>query len=277
MTVGSSEIRRLDPFLLLDNFATKLPGGFPDHPHRGFETVTYMLKGTFYHEDFRGNKGTISAGDCQWMTAGKGIVHSEMPASWDEESVGFQLWINLANKDKFCEPEYQEIKKEKIPMVTKDNVSVKVIAGESLGVTGPIFARTPALYLDIEMEANAVLEQIIPKGWNSIGYVYEGEAFFGAEQRKVGIFSTVQLRNEENEILLIKTGSTGAKIILIAGKPMNEPVVSHGPFVLGSQEDLQKTFHDYQFGRNGFENAPGWKSEIGNLRGYRNRNQNFDL
>jgi len=166
--IKNTYLKRLDPFLMLDYFSVKLPGDFPDHPHRGFETVTYMISVSFHHEDFKGNKGTISPGDLQWMTAGKGIVHAEMPASAEEYSVGFQLWINLAEKDKFCDPQYQEIKKDKIPVASQEGVTVKVIAGESLGQKGPIYARTPALYLDVEMDRNSKFEQNIPKGWNVI-------------------------------------------------------------------------------------------------------------
>jgi len=184
--IGTSELPRMDPFLILDHFSVKLPGGFPDHPHRGFQTVTYMLEGQIHHQDFKDNKGSLGPGDLQWMTAGKGILHAEMPGSFEEESVGFQLWINLSSKDKFCDPEYQEISRDKVPIAKSENVVVKVIAGESLGMKGPIYARTPALYLDVEMGHNATFEQIIPKGWNSFSYVFKGEALFGENQTKAG-------------------------------------------------------------------------------------------
>jgi len=272
--IGSQQLPRLDPFLMLDNFFVKLPGGFPDHPHRGFDTVTYMLQGSFFHEDFMGNRGEIKAGDLQWMTAGRGVVHSEMPGSWEEESIGFQLWLNLATKDKFCLPEYQEISKDKIPVVRQDNVLVKVIAGESLGLKGPIVARTPALFLDVELQANTKFEQVIPKGWNSFSYVYEGEAFYGVWGEKVGTYSVAVFNKEDNELLTIETRDKPAKFILIGGLPMNEPVYSRGPFVLSSQSDLEKTFREYSLGQNGFENAPGWRSQIRNMA---NRNPNRDL
>jgi len=263
--IGTPQLPRMDPFLILDHFSTKLPGGFPDHPHRGFETVTYMLEGQIHHQDFKGNKGTLSPGDVQWMTAGKGILHAEMPASFEEESVGFQLWINLTAKDKFCEPQYQEISKEKVPIAKTENVTVKVIAGESLGMKGPIYARTPALYLDVEMGPNATFDQLIPKGWNAFSYVYKGEAFFGGKQTKAGKNTAVVLKKDDNDVLVVETKEESSKFIVIAGQPMNEPIVSYGPFVLSNEEQLEQTFEDFQFGQNGFENAPGWKSEIKNL------------
>ncbi len=263
--IGSKDLPRLDPFLVLDHFATKLPGGFPDHPHRGFETVTYMLEGQIKHQDFKGNAGTLGPGDLQWMTAGKGILHAEMPASFDEESVGFQLWINLAGKDKFCDPEYQEISKEKVLTATKDGVTVKVIAGESLGLKGPIYARTPALYLDVYMEPNSSFSQIIPQGWNAMSYVYKGEAYYGENKQKIGVNTCTLLKKDTNELLVVETKEQGAKFIIIAGQPLNEKVVQYGPFVLSNENDLEQTFEDFQTGKNGFENGPGWKSEIRNL------------
>lgn len=147
--LGNQHIRRLDPFLMLDYFHVKLPGGFPDHPHRGFETVTYMLEGEVAHEDFKGHKGVIGPGDIQWMTAGKGIVHSEMPTSFTVTSKGFQLWLNLKASNKMINPRYQELKAAEIPIVKKQNMSVKVIAGEWEGVKGPIQVETPSYYFDV--------------------------------------------------------------------------------------------------------------------------------
>ena len=263
--VGTPQLRRLDPFIMLDHFNVKLPGGFPDHPHRGFETVTYMLEGEVLHEDFKGNQGRLGPGDLQWMTAGKGILHAEMPGSWEQESIGFQLWINLAAKDKFCDPQYQEIPKDKVPIAEKEGVTVKVIAGEALGVKGPIFARTPALYLDVHLKPNSTFEQIIPKGWNAFSYVYKGKAFYGESKKEAKTNSCVVLKKDNNEVLVIETQDEEARLILIAGQPLNEKVVSYGPFVLSTESQLAKTFEDYEFGENGFEDAPGWESKIQSL------------
>jgi len=263
--IGTSLLKRLDPFLMLDHFNVKLPAGFPDHPHRGFETVTYMLKGSMYHEDFKGHKGLINPGDCQWMTAGKGIVHAEMPGSKNEVSNGFQLWINLPNKERLCDPQYQEIPKDKIPVVQKDNTTVKVISGESLGTKGPIFHRTPTFYLDVEMEAKGKLEQLIPKNWNGFVYLYEGSAFFGSEELKASDGQVVLLKKEEPETLLVQTKDDKAKFIFIAGQPLNESVVQYGPFVAGTMNEIYQTFEDYEEGKNGFEGAKEFVSKISSM------------
>jgi len=172
------------------------------------------------------------------------------------------LRVNLAAKDKFCDPEYQEISKDKVPVAEKDGVTVKVIAGEALGVKGPIFARTPALYFDVHLKPNSSFEQIIPKGWNAFSYVYKGKAFYGENKKAVETSSCVVLKKDNNEVLLIETQDEEAKLILIAGQPLDEPVVQYGPFVLNDEKQIAKTFEDYSYGKNGFEDAPGWESEI---------------
>lgn len=150
--IGVSKLPRLDPFLMLDWFNVALPAGFPDHPHRGFETVTYLISGSIEHEDFKGHRGSLNPGDIQWMTAGKGIVHAEMPSSFEVPAYGFQLWINLQEKHKFCEPQYQEFKADKIPSYDGDSFQAKVIAGEVFGVKGPIDTRTPAYFIDFTLQ-----------------------------------------------------------------------------------------------------------------------------
>eukprot|EP00898_Chlorokybus_atmophyticus_P008563 jgi/Chlat1/8708/Chrsp89S08089 len=158
-SIGRPELQNLDPFLLLDEFRVGLPGGFPDHPHRGFETVSYVIDGgSFRHEDFAGNAGTIGPGDLQWMTAGRGIVHSEMPAS-QEPAHGLQLWVNLSSKDKMVPPAYQELKGSEVPKVSKDGITVAVIAGESLGTKSPVYTRTPTMYLDFTLDPGAQVTQ----------------------------------------------------------------------------------------------------------------------
>lgn len=263
--IGVPDLPRLDPFLMLDYFYVKLPAGFPDHPHRGFETVTYMQKGSFFHEDFKGHKGRIDPGDLQWMTAGKGIVHAEMPASDTEESIGFQLWINLEKDKKFCDPAYQEFKGETIPIVEKDGVEIKLISGEAFGTKGPIFARTPAFYMDITIKKNSKLSQNIPADWNAMCYVYEGEGYFGADQEKGIENNAIVLKKNNGDTLEVTTKDKELKFILLAGQPLNEKIVQYGPFVLENEEDLYKTFEDYDLGKNGFEGAKKWKSEIRKL------------
>jgi len=261
-SIGGSKLRHFDPFLMLDEFKSGPPAGFPDHPHRGFETVTYILpdsEGVFCHEDFVGHKGTISGGDLQWMTAGRGIVHSEMPGN-DKISHGLQLWVNLQKKEKMCEPAYQELKKKDIPKVTKDGVTAIVIAGEALGVESKVYTRTPTHYLHFIMEAKTTLHQPIPTKWNAFVYTIKGVANYGGTEAEA--HHTLALSKEGNG-LTITTTDKPAEFVLIAGQPINEPIVQHGPFVMNTQEEIYQALRDYQAGKNGFERAPGWYSKIG--------------
>jgi len=263
-SIGGHQLRNFDPFLLLDEFRVGEPAGFPDHPHRGFETVTYMLKGVFEHEDFVGHRGKIGPGDLQWMTAGKAIMHSEMPFPGSEASHGLQLWVNLAAKDKMVDPAYQELLAKDIPLVSKDGVSAVVIAGEALGVKSPVHTRTPVHYLHFKLEPKAVLRQPIPKGWNAFVYTFEGEAKFGGDAAgDVVLPHHTATLTADGDGLLVVNGATKADFVLLAGKPLNEPVVQHGPFVMNTASEIQQAIRDFQLGRNGFEKAPGWRSEIG--------------
>eukprot|EP00126_Sphaerothecum_destruens_P014043 Sdes_comp24085_c0_seq1m22143 len=169
-SIGRDELPFLDPFLMLDEFQSSDAAGFPDHPHRGFETVTYMLEGTFCHEDFNGHKFEISSGDLQWMTAGKGIVHCEVPKQDGKMKRGLQLWVNLRSTDKMCEPNFQELLAKNIPKITRGGVTAIVIAGEAFGVKSPVYTKTPTMFLDFFMKPNSELNQDIPAGWN--GFVY---------------------------------------------------------------------------------------------------------
>lgn len=246
---------------MLDEFCSKEPAGFPDHPHRGFETVSYILSGKFIHEDFCGHKGILEPGDLQWMTAGRGIVHCEMPVG-KEPSHGLQLWVNLAKEYKMIEPSYQELKDSEIPKKSENGVHVKVIAGESMGIKSPIYTRTPTMYLDFKLEKGSSFTQQVPNDWNALIFVLNGCGIFGsaikpekAKAHHTLIFSlgdSIFFKNEESELL---------HFVLIAGKPINEPVVQHGPFVMNSEEEINQTFKDYRQGKNGFEKAPTWRSE----------------
>jgi len=265
-SIGRPELRNFDPFLMLDEFRVGPPAGFPDHPHRGFETVTYMLpstKGSFSHEDFCGHKGTIGPGDLQWMTAGKGIVHSEMPASKDE-SHGLQLWVNLARKDKLCEPQYQELSAKEIPHVEKDGVKAIVISGEALGVKSKVYTRTPTYYLHFFMKAGSTLHQAIPDGWSSFIYTIDGVIHVGGDSDKDACEShhTITLTSKGSGIS-VYTKKQDAEFVILAGKPIGEPVIQYGPFVMTTQKEIMQAMTDYQGGRNGFEKAPGWRSDNG--------------
>jgi len=266
-SIGGQGLRNLDPFLLLDEFHVSPPAGFPDHPHRGFETVTYMLpttKGSFMHEDFCGHRGTINGGDLQWMTAGKGIVHAEMPAS-KEESVGLQLWVNLSSKDKLCEPAYQELKSKDIPTVTKDGISAIVIAGEALGTKSKVYTRQPVHYLHFQMKPNSTLHHVIPKGFNAFCYILQGQASFGplGHGKLCKPHTTIVLSADGDGVIVQTASDSEADFVLIAGQPTGEPIVQYGPFVMNNDNEIQKAFMDYRTGQNGFERAPGWRSKIG--------------
>lgn len=249
---------------MLDLASSKLPSGFPDHPHRGFETVSYLLQGSFYHEDSKGNHGRLLPGDVQWMTAGKGVVHAEMPGSSEELSIGFQLWINLQAKHKMCEPQYQEFRKDLIPEAKQKGVLVKVIAGEAYGVKGPIYTRTPAFYMDVQVEPDSQFDIDIPLKWNGLAFVYEGEGEFCGKAAKKHQSVLLDLKDPEQR-LQVKTGKGACKFMLMAGEPIDEPIVQHGPFVMNSEEEIRQTFRDYQEGKNGFEGVHQWQSKIREL------------
>jgi len=262
-SIGRSELKNLDPFLLLDEFeGNSLDGaGFPDHPHRGFETVSYMLEGQFTHEDFSGNKGTLGPGDLQWMTAGRGIVHSEMPGP--VRTRGLQLWVNLAREFKMVEPAYQELLASEIASCEMEGVRVKVIAGESMGVKSQVRTRTPVYYLDFKLAPGTQYSQVIPGGWTSFVYILEGKCGFGNGDA-IDAHNTVVFNDDGDNIVLKNLGSEMVHLVLVSGRPIGEPVAQMGPFVMCSQQELQQALKDFQNGENGFEKAKTWKSVEGN-------------
>ncbi|XP_022086814.1 pirin-like [Acanthaster planci] len=262
-SVGRPELRNLDPFLLLDEFKGKKPGGFPDHPHRGFETVSYMLSGKFAHEDFAGHSGIIGPGDLQWMTAGRGIVHSEMPAT-EDMCHGLQLWVNLASEFKMVKPEYQELLSKHIPEVEKDGVKVRVIAGEALGKKSKVRTRTPTSYLDFTLQKGAVLDQPIPQGWTAFVYVLSGKAFFGTgEKQRQGEPHHTLVLSDGDHVHVENKASEACHFVLISGQPIGEPIVQHGPFVMNTQDEILQAISDYRSAVNGFEKARTWRSKMG--------------
>ncbi|ORY05085.1 hypothetical protein K493DRAFT_275279 [Basidiobolus meristosporus CBS 931.73] len=261
-SIGTSELENFDPFLMLDEFMVEPPAGFPDHPHRGFETVTYMLDGIVAHEDFAGHQGKIGPGDLQWMTAGRGIVHAEMPQT---KCHGLQLWVNLSADEKMCEPRYQELLDHEIPRVSPPGVEavIKVIAGHSFGVSSPVVTKTPTMYLDFKVEKGFKFEQTIPESYQGFLYVLEGEAYFGSRSTLGKAHHTLTL-SEEGGVISIETKDSAVHFVLVAGEPIKEPVVQYGPFVMNNTRDIQQTFVDYQMGINGFEKAHSWQSKIAN-------------
>jgi hypothetical protein len=258
-SIGSAKLHNFDPFLLLDEFYVDPPAGFPDHPHRGFETVTYMLKGKFKHEDFAGHKGSIGPGDLQWMTAGRGIVHAEMPAS-RETSHGLQLWVNLPGKDKLCEPAYQEMLDAEVPRAVVEGAEVKIIAGEAFGVDAKVVTRTPIIYLDVKLQPGKSLEHAVKDTYNGFVYVLEGSGTFGANQKHSDAHTTLVMGN--GSALDVQAGDQGLHYVLIAGEPIGEPVVQYGPFVMTTNEEIMQAMRDYQTNSNGFERARTFQSSI---------------
>lgn len=253
----------VDPFLLLDEMgpADLGPGeakGAPDHPHRGFETVTYLLAGRMEHRDSQGNAGTLSPGDVQWMTAGAGVVHSEMPAAEFQRTGGrmhgFQLWVNLPRRDKMMEPRYQDVPAARIPVVrTADGVTVKVIAGEALGARAVIDTRTPIIYLHYTLAPGARVVQPLPRGYHAFAYVFRGQGLLGKEGRAATEGQLVIFATDGDEIVLAApTGAAGSlDVLLIAGVPLREPVARYGPFVMNTQEEIVQAFEDFKSGRLG--------------------------
>ncbi|KAF9121096.1 hypothetical protein BGX30_002781 [Mortierella sp. GBA39] len=262
-SIGRPELQNHDPFLMLDEFDSDPTGGFPDHPHRGFETVTYMIEGQVQHEDFAGHKGTIGPGDLQWMTAGRGIVHSEIPVKTEARIHGLQLWINLPKEHKMCEPQYQELRDAQIPRATpQDGVVVKVIAGESYGVKSQVYTRTPTMYLDFRMDKNKTVTQTIPTTFTGFIYMLKGKAYIGDKEFEGNAHHTLTLSEDGAETVKIETKDEDAHFVFIAGEPLKEPIVQHGPFVMNTEEEIYETFIDYQYAKNGFERARNWRSTI---------------
>lgn len=253
--IGGGELPDLDPFLLLDEFGTDRAedylGGFPDHPHRGFETVTYMLDGRMRHRDNHGNEGLLVPGSVQWMTAGRGLVHSEMPEQESGRMRGFQLWVNLPARDKMTAPRYQEFAPDRIPLAQPAaGVSVKVIAGAVGDVRGPIDQpATDPLYLDVALGAHARWESALPEGHNAFAYAFEGALTIGEgdSARPLGTHELAVLGGGER--LLVTAGEGAARLLLIAGRPLREKVARHGPFVMNTREELMQAFLDFQQGR----------------------------
>jgi redox-sensitive bicupin YhaK (pirin superfamily) len=253
-----------DPFLLLDEMGPMevAPGeakGAPDHPHRGFETVTYLLSGEMEHKDSRGHAGRLTPGDVQWMTAGAGVVHSEMPSREFQRTGGrmhgFQLWVNLPKSDKMIKPRYQEIPASRIPKVTSSDglVTVSVIAGEAMGLNAAIETRTPIIYLHYRIKPGGVATQLVPASHNAFAYVVEGEGLFGI-QRERGLDGQMVLFTQDGEDVRIENpaeANATLDVLLIAGVPLNEPVARYGPFVMNTDGEIRQAILDYQQGRMG--------------------------
>jgi redox-sensitive bicupin YhaK (pirin superfamily) len=241
-----------DPFLLLDHFYFDDPiegplVGFPMHPHRGIETVTYMLEGSTHHRDSLGNSGLINTGDVQWMTSGRGILHEEMPRRSPNGIVnGFQLWVNLPAAQKMTTPRYQDVKAETIPQVTRGGAAIRVMAGEVWGTSGPVteIAAKP-LYLDVGLSPGASFVQAIPRGHTVLAYVFEGEGQFGADGQPVASVHLVVFGEGDK---VEAQSDNGMRFMLIAGAPFREPIVPYGPFVMNTEEEIRQAFIEFREG-----------------------------
>ena len=245
--------RRLDPFLMLDAFGSDSRddyiGGFPDHPHRGFETVTYMLEGRMRHRDSAGNEGLLTNGAVQWKTAGRGVIYSEMPEQEDGRMEGFQLWLNLPARDKMCPPWYRDISSAEIPEVQADGVKVRVIAGQALGVQGAMQREATApTYLDVHLMPGARFDQALPPAHNAFVYVYRG-ALTVADTEVPRQRMALLANTPGSDGVVLKAGAEGAKAVLIAGQPLNEPIAQYGPFVMNTNQEIHQAVEDFRAGR----------------------------
>jgi quercetin 2,3-dioxygenase len=254
-------ISDFDPFLLLDEIGPKdlAPGeakGAPDHPHRGFETVTYMLEGRFEHRDSRGHAGKLGPGDVQWMTAGSGVVHSEMPekefARIGGRLHGFQLWVNLPRQDKFSKPYYQEIPSSKVPLVTNADVTARIIASDALSTRAIIETRIPIIYVHFTLQPGAKTVLSVPKEYNTFAYVVGGQGQFGpnSNQKEVNRGQMVIFENkgDQIEVKASKNIKSPFDMLLIGGIPINEPIARYGPFVMNTKEEVYQAIQDYNDG-----------------------------
>lgn len=253
--IGTPALDHFDPFLLLDEFRSDDPNdyiaGFPDHPHRGFETVTYMLAGNMKHGDNQGNTGLLGPGSVQWMTAGRGIVHSEMPQQKDGLMWGFQLWVNLPATDKMTAPRYQDIQGDQIPEAqVAEGVNARIIAGELGGVAGAVTkVATDPVYYDLQFDPNASLIVPLPEGHNAFIYVYQGRAMAGPVEDKVIVERGELALLSPGDSLDLSAGSEACRLILLAGRPLGEPIARYGPFVMNTNDEVRQAFLDYQAGQ----------------------------
>jgi redox-sensitive bicupin YhaK (pirin superfamily) len=256
-SLGSAQFQRLDPFLMLDEFrsddAKDYIAGFPSHPHRGFETVTYMLDGRMRHEDSLGNRGDLGPGDVQWMTAARGIIHSEMPQQAAGRMRGFQLWVNLPARDKMKPAAWRDIPAHEVPLARlADGAQVHVIAGTltqgAHAWAGPAPAQSAAtLYLDVELPPAVAITIPVPAGDNAFLYLFEGEALVGPQQQRLPANAAGLLGS--GDTVSVRAGDQGARFLLLAGTPLGEPVVQYGPFVMNTRAEIEQAVSDYQAGR----------------------------
>ena len=251
---GYNEVPLFDPFLLLDHFGSDNPddylAGFPWHPHRGIETVTYMISGAVQHGDSIGNSGVIHSGDVQWMTAGSGIIHQEMPEQTNGPMMGFQLWVNLPSSHKMMDPRYRGINKDQLPLVSPTNgTTIRIISGEVNGTRGPVQDLiTEVEYLDVSLNPGVVFEHPIKPGFNAFAYVFQGSAAFGLNENKTIPKDHLVLFRDGDRISIKADQTEGVRFILISGNPIKESVAWYGPIVMNTNEEIQLAFDEYRHG-----------------------------
>lgn len=256
--IGGTDVPHLDPFVLLDQAVINPPHGFPSHPHRGHDCVTYQLEGYSKHEDFTGHEVTLGPGDLQWLTCGKGLVHSEW-STGNQATNGIQLWVNQPREFKFCDPYHQELKKDYIPQAYQKGVSVKIVAGDCMGVKSPIHTQTPVVFLDFKIQPNSYYIKNLPNDWNAFIYVLNGEGYFGPEENEVkSEANTTLVLSSGNSMRFINRDLNELRFILLAGKPLNEPIAQQGPIVMNTSSEVEQAYKDYEKGQNGFERIKTW-------------------
>ncbi len=252
-SIGTATLDHLDPFLLLDHFDAKDPAayqaGFPLHPHRGIETVTYLLTGTVRHKDTLGNAGELGPGDVQWMTAGRGIMHEEMPQLQPEGIAGFQLWVNLPKEQKMMAPRYQNLNASEVPVIQRpDGATLRIIAGSIDGVSGPVseIAAAP-VYLDVSVATSGSFSLPVPRGHAAFAYVFEGAGRFGADSED-DVASPCLVVWHDGDSVSVRAGESGVRFLLVSGKPLNEPIARYGPFVMNTEAEIEQTLRELQQG-----------------------------
>jgi len=248
--LGTQALPEVDPFLMLDEFRSDDPdayiAGFPDHPHRGFETITYMLAGRMRHRDSKGNEGLLGPGDVQWMTTARGLVHSEMPEQENGLMQGFQLWLNLPAAEKMLDPHYKDVPAATIPVIRHADAWVKLLAGQYQGQTGPIASPTTRPFIaDVSLDANAALNVPVPEGHAGFAYVFEGDALINGTNVSRGQAAVLSA----GATLPLNGGIDGARVLVVLGAALNEPIARHGPFVMNTPQEIYQAFADYQAGR----------------------------
>ena len=274
-SIGTAALRNLSPFLMLDDATVRPGAGFPDHPHRGMTTVSYVLDGKIQHEDSTGNAGVLETGDVQWMTAGRGIMHSEMPL-FDPDPAkarpmrGLQLWVDLPKDQKYMAPSYQERKASDIDTVRPaDGVQVTVISGTSHGIEGFVRSVGGSWFIDTKLQkAGASITHDLPAGWTAFAYIISGSLTVGDDPKVHSKYHTLVLSSKAGETsVTLHRPEDGpdeeARFVLVAGQPLDQPVVQYGPFVVNTQREAMQAVMDFREGKNGFENAPGWQSKAG--------------